>query len=95
MDLSRAAGRNVTYDDLREFINQVADLQALRHVAGADPKFEIGGFTEVAAGLPDCPALLFDHIHGYPAGFRVFTNATTGARPWRWASIRRCGHSTR
>jgi hypothetical protein len=59
---------------LREFIKQVADLQALRHVAGADAKFEIGGITEVPAGLPDCPALLFDHIKGYPPGFRLFTN---------------------
>jgi 4-hydroxy-3-polyprenylbenzoate decarboxylase len=67
----------VSYKDLREFIRQVADLNALRLVSGADAKIEIGGITEVAAGLPDCPALLFDHIKGYPAGFRVFTNATT------------------
>jgi len=77
MDLTKAADRNVSYNDLREFIEQVADLRALRHIADADPKFEIGGITEVAAGLPDCPALLFEHIKGYPAGFRVFTNATT------------------
>jgi UbiD family decarboxylase len=73
-------GPNVSYKDLREFIKQVADLQALRHVAGADAKFEIGGITEVAAGLPDCPALLFEHIKGYPPGFPVFTNATTCAK---------------
>jgi hypothetical protein len=30
--------------------------------AGADAKFEIGSIIEVAAGLPDCPAPLFDHI---------------------------------
>lgn len=70
----------MSYKDLREFIKQVADVSALRHVAGADAKFEIGGITEVAAGLPDCPALLFDRIKGYPAGFRVFTNATTSAQ---------------
>ncbi len=67
----------MSYKDLREFIMQVADLNALRVVSGADAKLEIGGITEVAAGLPDCPALLFDHIKGYPAGFRVLTNATT------------------
>ncbi len=44
---------------------------------GADPRFEIGGITEVAAGRPDCPALLFDQIKGFPRGFRIFTNATT------------------
>ena len=31
----------------------------------------------MAAGLPECPALLFDRIKGYAPGFRVFTNATT------------------
>jgi 4-hydroxy-3-polyprenylbenzoate decarboxylase len=65
------------YKDLREFITEVDKLGALRHVPGADPMYEIGGITEVAAGLPDGPALLFDHIKGFAAGFRIFTNATT------------------
>ncbi|HUI95934.1 MAG TPA: UbiD family decarboxylase [Xanthobacteraceae bacterium] len=64
------------YQDLREFIAQVDTLGALRRVDGADPRFEIGGITEVAAGQPDCPALLFDAIKGFSRGFRVFTNAT-------------------
>ena len=67
----------MSYKDLREFIRQVETLQALRHIQGADPRFEIGGITEVAAGTPECPALLFDRIKGFPAGFRIFTNATT------------------
>src|ERR1700752_307373 len=65
------------YKDLREFIALVAKPNALRPVAGADPLFEIGGITEVAAGMPDGPALLFDDIKGSPRGFRVFTNAVT------------------
>jgi UbiD family decarboxylase len=68
---------DVIYKDLREFIAEVDMLGALRHVAGADPRFELGGITEVAAGLPECPALLFDRIKGFAPGFRVFTNATT------------------
>src|ERR1700742_4917113 len=64
------------YKDLREFITQVDALGALRRISGADPRFELGGITEVAAGQPDCPALLFDDIKGYAPGFRVFTNAT-------------------
>ena len=68
------------YKDLREFIAQVDALHALRRVNGADPRFEIGGITEVAAGLPECPALLFDNIKGHAPGFRVFTNATTNAQ---------------
>src|SRR5829696_6518871 len=65
------------YTNLREFIAEVEKLGALRHVAGAEPHVELGGITEVAAGLPECPALLFDNIKGYPTGVRVFTNATT------------------
>src|SRR6185295_18917194 len=44
---------------------------------GADPHFELGGITEVAAGTSECPALLFDRLKGLAPGFRVFTNATT------------------
>jgi len=67
----------VSYRDLREFIGAVDALGVLRRIEGADPKLEIGGITEVAAGRPECPALLFDRIRGFPPGFRVFTNATT------------------
>ena len=65
------------YQDLREFITLVDKLGALRRIEGADPKFELGGITEVAAGLPDAPALLFERMQGCAPGFRVFTNATT------------------
>lgn len=68
------------YDDLREFIEQVHKLGALRRVEGADPNHEIGGITEVAAGTPECPALLFDSIKGFARGFRVFSNATVSAQ---------------
>ena len=65
------------YKDLREFIELVDKLGGLRRIEGADPCFEIGAVTEVAAGRPDGPALLFDGIKGFPRGFRIFTNATT------------------
>jgi UbiD family decarboxylase len=65
------------YQDLRQFITLVDKLGALRRIEGADPKFEIGGITEVAAGSADCPALLFERMQGCAPGFRVFTNATT------------------
>src|SRR5271170_6983581 len=68
------------YDDLRGFIARLDQLGVLRHIDGADPHCEIGGITEVAAGLPHCPALLFDRIKGFPPGFRVFTNATVSAQ---------------
>jgi 4-hydroxy-3-polyprenylbenzoate decarboxylase len=59
------------YQDLREFIEQVDKLGALRRIEGADTDFEIGGITEVAAGRPDGPALLFDGIKGFARGFRI------------------------
>src|ERR1700722_3631850 len=40
----------------------------------------IGLVDKLGAGLPDCPALLFDRIKGFPPGFRVFTNATTNVQ---------------
>ena len=66
----------VPFEDLRDFIARVEELGALRRLEGANAVGEIGGITEVAAGLPECPALLFDGIKGYARGFRVFTNAT-------------------
>jgi UbiD family decarboxylase len=65
------------YKDLRGFIDEVDELGALRRVYGANPRYELGGITEVAAGSAECPALLFDRIEGFAPGFRVFTNATT------------------
>lgn len=65
----------MSYKDLREFIEQTKELGDCRLIEGADAYLEIGSVTEVAAGLPECPAVLFDNIKGYPPGFRVFTNA--------------------
>lgn len=67
----------MAYRDLRDFIEQVDRLGTLRRIENADAMFELGAITEVAAGLPECPALLFDNIKGYAPGFRVLTNVTT------------------
>jgi UbiD family decarboxylase len=67
----------MSYQDLREFIARVEKIGALRRVLDVDPHVEIGDITEVASAMPACPALLFDRIKGFPAGFRVFTNALT------------------
>ncbi|MDB5545785.1 MAG: UbiD family decarboxylase [Hyphomicrobiales bacterium] len=70
----------IGYEDLRDFIAQVDEIGGLKRVSGADPHLEIGAITEVGAGLPECPALLFDDIKGFARGFRIFTNATVHAR---------------
>ncbi len=69
-----------SYDDLRDFISAVEAIGSLRRVHGADANLELGAITEVAAGKPDGPALLFDDIKGFKKGFRVFTNSTVQPR---------------
>jgi UbiD family decarboxylase len=67
----------VPYNDLRAFITQIDALKALRRIEGADAHHEIGAITEVAAGMAECPALLFDRIKGYAPGFRIVSNAVS------------------
>jgi 3-polyprenyl-4-hydroxybenzoate decarboxylase len=43
------------YKDLRVFVESVEQLGALRRIDRADPQFEIGAITEVAAGRPGGP----------------------------------------
>ena len=62
------------HQDFREFVADVERIGELRTVEGADPYLEIGAITEVAAGSPSCPMLLFDRIKGYPPGYRVLSN---------------------
>lgn len=62
------------YADLRAFISAVQKIGELRTVDGADPNFEIGTICELNYER-EGPALLFDHIPGYPAGYRILTNA--------------------
>ncbi|HEY7065367.1 MAG TPA: UbiD family decarboxylase [Chloroflexota bacterium] len=79
---ARAAGGRETraFADLREFIDAVEALGQLKRISGANPHLELGAITEVAATRKECPALLFDDLPGYPAGFRVMTNLTNHSR---------------
>jgi 3-polyprenyl-4-hydroxybenzoate decarboxylase len=43
------------YKDLRDFVESVEQLGALRRIDRADPQFETGAITEVAAGRPGGP----------------------------------------
>jgi 4-hydroxy-3-polyprenylbenzoate decarboxylase len=67
------------YDDLRQWLAQVDAIGELAHVPGADWNLEIGGLSELGYRKRG-PALLFDRIKGYPAGFRVLTASTSGPR---------------
>ncbi|HEX9446286.1 MAG TPA: UbiD family decarboxylase [Candidatus Binatia bacterium] len=60
--------------DLREFLRGVEKLGELKTVRHADWDREIGAITEISAAGANPPALLFDDIQGYPAGFRLLAN---------------------
>ncbi len=63
--------------DLRDWLEKVDRRGELRTVEGADWHLEIGCVTELNIPRKNGPALLFDKIPGYPAGFRVLTCSTT------------------
>ncbi|MBI4334576.1 MAG: UbiD family decarboxylase [Chloroflexi bacterium] len=69
--------------DLQDFINRLDQLGELRRVDGADWDLEIGTITELGDERGG-PALLFDHIKGYPSGFQVVSNLI--ATPGRMAA---------
>src|ERR1043166_2414481 len=60
--------------DLRAFLKDVETAGELKRISGAHWNLEIGALTEVFAGQPSPPALLFDQVVGYPDGGRVLSN---------------------
>jgi UbiD family decarboxylase len=68
--------------DLREWLEQVEALGELSVVRGASWEHEIGALTDTIRTQrgEQCPALLFDQIEGYPAGFRVLANSLDSVR---------------
>lgn len=60
-------------NDLRDILKRLDERGQLKKVDGADANLEIGTITELVCER-EGPALLFDHIKGYPAGYRVATN---------------------
>src|SRR3990167_5111894 len=66
--------------DLRDWIRAVDEMGELRVVEGADWKLEIGAISELNCRLKPTPALLFDKIKDYPAGYRVLTSTTASRR---------------
>src|SRR4051812_7428164 len=65
--------------DLRTFLDEVDRIGELKTIRGADPHLEIGVIAELALHR-DGPAVLFDDIPGYPAGYRVASNVTSSKR---------------
>jgi 4-hydroxy-3-polyprenylbenzoate decarboxylase len=66
--------------DLREWIERIDVIGELTRVDGADPAIDIGGLTDMFQWDMGNPALLFDRIAGFPAGYRVLSNVLTSVR---------------
>jgi UbiD family decarboxylase len=65
--------------DLRSWLTDVEAHNELKTVDGADWNKEIGTVVELNAKARG-PALLFDSIKGYPAGFRLLAGAMSSAK---------------
>ncbi len=61
--------------DLRAWLRAVDSIGELRVIEGVDWEENIGRATEMLHHTDDSPAVLFDKIPGYPAGYRVLVNS--------------------
>ncbi len=68
------------FNDLREFIAQVGEIEKVKLISGADWNLEIGYISELATHAPDSPLLVFDDIKGYPHGYRIVTNVFNSSK---------------
>ena len=66
--------------DLRRFVRRVEELGEILIIEGADWDAEIGAATFLAAKKTPPPAVMFDKIKDYPAGYRVFANPYSNDR---------------
>lgn len=72
----------MAHEDLRSFIEFVEQEEDLRHVTGADERYEIGAIAELTVHEGSSPALLCDEIPGYPDGHRVLVNPVASVFRW-------------
>ncbi len=68
--------------DTRDWLSRVESLGELRRVDGASWEEDIGRVTEMLHHTDESPAVLFDHIPGYPAG-ACWSTRTATRTGWR------------
>jgi UbiD family decarboxylase len=67
--------------DLRDFLEKVDAAGQLLRIDGVDWDLEMGGVAEIVShARSESPAVLFDNIPGYPAGFRVLSAGTNSSK---------------
>ncbi|MCC6777294.1 MAG: UbiD family decarboxylase [Hyphomicrobiales bacterium] len=71
---------SIAYDDLRSWMAEAERLGELRRIDGASWQDEIGMASSIVGKRDDGPAVLFDRVPGFPAGFRVLVNTFGGKR---------------
>ncbi len=68
------------FNDLREYLELVKQVDRCQAYEGADWDLEIGAITELQCMVPDNPLLMFDRIKGYAPGYRVISNVVNTPR---------------
>ena len=66
--------------DAREWIRDTEAMGELTRVDGVDSHLELGGLVDLYQWDMENPALLFDHIKGFPQGHRLLANVFTSMR---------------
>ncbi len=63
--------------DLRGWLREVGEMGELQVIEGVDWNLELGAISELNLRRPNCPALLFRGIKGYPQDYRIVTCPVT------------------
>ena len=63
------------HEDMRDWLRMVDAIGELKVLEGVDWQENIGRITEMLHHTDGAPAVLFDKIPEYPAGYRLLVNA--------------------
>jgi 4-hydroxy-3-polyprenylbenzoate decarboxylase len=63
------------HQDMRDWLEMVDAIGELKVLEGVDWEENIGRIAEMLVHTDGAPAVLFDKIPGYPAGYRILVNA--------------------
>jgi UbiD family decarboxylase len=73
-------GHDVPISDLRDFLQRIEAGEVV-HIDGVESKHEMGAIAEVVNHKrSNAPAVLFDRVPGYPAGYRVLSGQMNSAK---------------